>query len=58
VLHVKRQEDIPELNLYQCGTCAMHSLEDAKAIATTVLESGIGVMDNEALKLDLSKVHA
>ncbi len=58
VLHVKRQEDIPELNLYQCGTCAMHSLEDAKAIAATVLESGIGVMDNEALKLDLSKVHA
>jgi len=58
VLHVKTQEEIPELNLYQCGTCAMHSLEDAKAIATKVLKQGIGVMDNEALKLDLSKIDA
>jgi len=56
VLDVEKQEDIPELNLYQCGTCKMHSLDEAKAIAEDVLEKGIGVMDNDALKLDLSKV--
>ena len=56
VLSVKSQNDIPELNEYQCGTYAMHSLEEAKQIATNVLDSKIGVMDNDALKLDLSKV--
>lgn len=56
VLGVEKQEDIPELNLYQCGTCKMHSLNEAKAIANGVLGKGIGIMDNEALKLDLSKV--
>jgi len=56
VLNVTNQEDIPELNLYQCGSCKMHSLDEAKAIASGVLKSGVGVMDNEALKLDLSKV--
>ncbi len=56
ILQVKEQKDIPELNVYQCGTCAMHSLEDAKAIATKVLERGIGVMDNDALALDETKI--
>ena len=56
VLHVKSQNDIPELNIYQCGTCVMHSLEEAQNIAQNILDSGIGEMDNEALKLDLSKV--
>lgn len=56
VLNVETQEDIPELNLYQCGSCKMHSLDEAKAIAKGVLDKGIGIMDNEALKLDLSKV--
>lgn len=56
VLHVKSQNDIPELNIYQCGTCVMHSLEEAQNIAKNILDSGIGEMDNEALKLDLSKV--
>ncbi len=56
ILNVEKQSDIPELNLYQCGTCAMHSLEDAKAIATEVLRKDIDIMDNEALKLDLSKL--
>ena len=56
VLHVKSQNDIPELNIYQCGTCVMHSLEEAQSIAKNILDSGIGEMDNEALKLDLSKV--
>ena len=56
ILAVETQNDIPELNLYQCGTCAMHSLADAKAIAKDILSHTIGVMDNNALKLDLSKL--
>jgi S-ribosylhomocysteine lyase len=57
ILEVKKEEDIPELNLYQCGTYKMHSLEDAKQIANNVLKHDIGVMSNEELKLDLSKVN-
>jgi S-ribosylhomocysteine lyase len=56
VLAVESQNDIPELNIYQCGTCKMHSLEDAKKIAAEVLRRDIDIMDNEALKLDMSKV--
>ncbi|MDD3060568.1 MAG: S-ribosylhomocysteine lyase, partial [Sulfurimonas sp.] len=56
VLSVQTQQDIPELNIYQCGTYKMHSLEDAKAIASNVLQHDIDIMDNEALKLDLDKV--
>ncbi len=57
VLVVKSQNDIPELNVYQCGTYKMHSLQDAKVIAQDVLTAGIGIMDNDALALDLSKVN-
>ena len=57
VLNVKSQSDIPELNIYQCGTYKMHSLDDAKAIATKVLHKDIDIMDNEALALDMSKVN-
>ena len=56
VLGVKSQSDIPELNIYQCGTYKMHSLDEAKEIATKVLNKDIDIMDNEALALDLSKV--
>lgn len=56
ILDVKKESDIPELNIYQCGTYTMHSLEQAHNIATGVLNKGVGVMDNEALKLNLSKV--
>lgn len=52
VLAVADQQEIPELNVYQCGTCAMHSLPDAQAIARGVLDRGIGVMDNAALALE------
>ncbi len=51
VLNVESQSDIPELNLYQCGTCDMHSLLEAKAIAKTVLEQKIGINRNEDLAL-------
>jgi S-ribosylhomocysteine lyase len=56
ILAVKKKKDIPELNIYQCGTYKMHSLADAKEIASTVLRRDIDIMDNEALKLDLSKL--
>lgn len=57
ILHVKSESDIPELNIYQCGTYQMHSLEEAHKIASNILAKGIGVMDNEALKLDLKSLH-
>ncbi len=56
VLNVKDQQDIPELNIYQCGTYKMHSLKEAKEIANYVLNSGIGIMDNQELKLDESLI--
>jgi S-ribosylhomocysteine lyase len=34
VLKVKDQNQIPELNVYQCGTYTMHSLEEAQEIAS------------------------
>ena len=49
VLKVEKQSDIPELNIFQCGTCAMHSLPEAKDIARDILASNIGVMSNEKL---------
>ena len=56
ILKVKRKKDIPELNIYQCGTYKMHSLKQAKKVAEYVLDSDIGVMDNEKLKLDPSLI--
>ena len=56
VLKVKSESDIPELNLYQCGTCKMHSLNQAKQIAQNVIDRGIGVMDNKKLKLSKKKL--
>ena len=53
ILNVQSEADIPELNKYQCGTYTMHSLKDAKAIAQSVLDRGIGTMSNK--KLALSK---
>ncbi|MGB5920402.1 S-ribosylhomocysteine lyase [Arcobacter sp.] len=56
VLNVAKQEDIPELNIYQCGTCNMHSLEEAKDIARDILSHKIGVMSNEELYLSDDKL--
>ncbi len=58
VLEVKSQNDIPELNEYQCGTCAMHSLDEAKDIAKDILSCKIGVMSNEELYLCEDKLKA
>ncbi len=51
VLGVESEAQIPELNLYQCGTCNMHSLDEAKSIAATIIQRGVGEMDNKALKM-------
>lgn len=53
VLSVSDQSKIPELNIYQCGTCAMHSLDEAKQIAQKVLNLGISIINNKELKLSL-----
>ncbi len=52
VLKVASQDDIPELNLYQCGTAAMHSLEQAKVTANLVIEQGIGINYNKDIALN------
>jgi len=56
ILELKGKSDIPELNIYQCGTCKMHSLQEAQEIAHKVLKRGIGKMSNKELKLDLSQI--
>lgn len=56
VLKVEKQSDIPELNIFQCGTCSMHSLDEAKEIAIEVLKSKIGVMSNDKLFLSEEKL--
>ena len=51
VLQVANQKDIPELNIYQCGTAQMQSLEEAKQIAQNILTRGVGVNRNDELAL-------
>ena len=52
VLQVEQQNEIPELNEYQCGTYEMHSLNEAKAIASDIKQRGVNVNSNDELKLD------
>lgn len=56
ILALKSIEEIPELNVYQCGSCYMHSLEGARKIANHVIQSGIGIMNNEELALDPNSI--
>ncbi|WP_299022107.1 S-ribosylhomocysteine lyase [uncultured Photobacterium sp.] len=51
VLKVESQDKIPELNEYQCGTFSMHSLDEAKQIARSILDQGIDVNKNDELAL-------
>ena len=48
---VQAQNEIPELNEYQCGTYEMHSLDEAKSIAADVAGKGVQVNLNDELKL-------
>ena len=51
VLNVKNQSDIPELNIYQCGTYTMHSLDESKQIAKDILDKNIKIMKNNDILL-------
>lgn len=52
VLSVRDQAQIPELNAYQCGTYAMHSLTEAQQIARNVLRCKVSVNKNQDLALN------
>lgn len=56
VLKVKDQNQIPELNEYQCGSYKLHSLDEAQQIARNVLAQEIGVNHNDDLKLPAEKL--
>jgi len=56
ILAVESEADIPELNIYQCGTFKMHSLKGAKKVAKTVLKQKIGIMSNKKLSLPEGKL--
>lgn len=51
VLNVKSQNQIPELNEYQCGTYKMHSLDEAQDIAEQIIKSGISICHNDEIAL-------
>lgn len=51
VIGVKVKADIPELNIYQCGTAEMHSLEEAQDISKNIVDRGIGVNKNDDITL-------
>ncbi|ACM92657.1 S-Ribosylhomocysteinase (LuxS) [Nautilia profundicola AmH] len=50
--NVLETDTIPEANVYQCGSCYMHSLDGAKKVAEHILNNEIVIMDNEALALN------
>jgi len=49
-------DEIPEANIYQCGSCYMHSLDAAKKVAKHILDKDIVVINNEELKLNPEKI--
>jgi len=49
-------DTIPEANIYQCGSCYMHSLQGAKKVAKHILDSDIVIMDNKKLALDPNSI--
>lgn len=51
VLRIRDEKEIPELNIYQCGTAKMHSLKEAQEIAQAVLDKGVSVMNTQELLL-------
>jgi S-ribosylhomocysteine lyase len=56
VVAVKSQNDIPELNEYQCGTYLMHSLAEAQGIAQSIIDKGIEINFNEQIALPADKL--
>ncbi len=56
ILHVTDQRHIPELNQYQCGTCSMHSLQEAQEIARNIIKREPVINYNEDLMLSQEKL--
>jgi len=56
IMLVQTQNDIPELNQYQCGSYKMHSLIEAKTIANSIIESSIGVCHNSDITLTSEQI--
>lgn len=52
ILSVRDLKDVPGVNKYQCGSWQFHSLVEAHDIASAVLSVGIGINQNDDLKLD------
>ena len=53
---ILKTSSVPEANIYQCGSCYLHSLEGAKEICKKVLEKKIKVIKNSELVLNLDKI--
>ncbi len=53
---ILKTSSVPEANIYQCGSCYLHSLEGAKEICKKVLEKKIKVIKNSELALNLDKI--
>ena len=56
IVNLDDQTKIPASNPYQCGSCDLHSLVEAKAIARAVLEKGILSVKNADIALDPQKL--
>ncbi|MBI6547612.1 S-ribosylhomocysteine lyase [Xenorhabdus lircayensis] len=56
VLKVQDQTQIPELNIYQCGTYEMHSLKEAQDIARHIIDADVRVNQNDELALPEEKL--
>ncbi|MDR0217477.1 MAG: S-ribosylhomocysteine lyase [Enterobacteriaceae bacterium] len=56
VLKVQNQKKIPELNIYQCGTYQMHSLQEAQDIARHILDADVRINQNDELALPEEKL--
>ncbi|OPZ76989.1 MAG: S-ribosylhomocysteine lyase [Alphaproteobacteria bacterium ADurb.Bin438] len=45
--------EIPASNELQCGSCALHSMVEAKQIATNIVKQGISINKNKDLELKI-----
>ncbi|MDR2790098.1 MAG: S-ribosylhomocysteine lyase [Campylobacteraceae bacterium] len=55
IIKIKNKKNIPELNIYQCGTYKLHSLKQARKIAAKILKKGIVTAKNSELELNLTE---
>ncbi|EFY06692.1 S-ribosylhomocysteine lyase [Succinatimonas hippei] len=52
IIKIDNDAEIPGANIYQCGSCQMHSLHEAKEIAKEVLKHQIVVVDSKDIALN------